>query len=98
VVTGSVTVTRWSSILDPYTLAYLAGHSDFGTTKRYVHPNLNTAREAIEKARNAQDTRQTDSLNNRRLLSDSNRTHGSVAILTAHLGAVAVSAPTAICK
>ena len=47
-------LTRWASILDPYTLAYLAGHSDFGTTKRYVHPNLNTAREALERARQAQ--------------------------------------------
>ncbi len=47
-------LTRWAAILDPYTLAYLAGHSDFGTTKRYVHPNLNTAREAIERARKAQ--------------------------------------------
>ena len=41
-------LTRWARILDPYTLAYLAGHSDFGTTRRYVHPNLNTAREALE--------------------------------------------------
>ena len=32
----------------------LAGHSDFGTTRRYVHPNLNTAREALERARMAQ--------------------------------------------
>jgi integrase len=47
-------LTRWADILDPYTLAYLAGHSDFGTTKRYVHPNLNTAREALERARKAQ--------------------------------------------
>ncbi len=47
-------LTRWAGILDPYTLAYLAGHSDFGTTRRYVHPNLNTAREALEKARKAQ--------------------------------------------
>jgi integrase len=47
-------LTRWASILDPYTLAYLAGHSDFGTTRRYVHPNLNTAREALERARVAQ--------------------------------------------
>ena len=47
-------LTRWAAILDPYTLAYLAGHSDFGTTKRYVHPNLNTAREAFERARHAQ--------------------------------------------
>jgi integrase len=47
-------LTRWANILDPYTLAYLAGHSDFGTTRRYVHPNLNTAREALERARVAQ--------------------------------------------
>ena len=47
-------LTRWARILDPYTLAYLAGHSDFGTTRRYVHPNLNTAREALERAREAQ--------------------------------------------
>ena len=48
-------LTRWAAILDPYTLAYVAGHSDFGTTRRYVHPNLNTAREAIERARVVQD-------------------------------------------
>ena len=47
-------LTRWATILDPYTLAYLAGHSDFSTTRRYVHPNLNTAREALERARLAQ--------------------------------------------
>jgi integrase len=47
-------LTRWAGILDPFTLAYLAGHSDFATTRRYVHPNLNTAREALERARMAQ--------------------------------------------
>ena len=47
-------LTRWAGILDPYTLAYLAGHRDFATTRRYVHPNLNTAREALERARVAQ--------------------------------------------
>jgi|SRR5579872_5749943 len=31
-------LTRWAGHMDPYTLAYLAGHSDFSTTKRYVHP------------------------------------------------------------
>lgn len=31
-------LTRWAAHVDPYTLAYLAGHSDFSTTKRYVHP------------------------------------------------------------
>jgi len=47
-------LTKWAGILDPYTLAYLAGHRDFSTTRRYVHPNLNTAREALERARVAQ--------------------------------------------
>jgi integrase len=47
-------LTRWAAILDPYTLAYLAGHRDFSTTRRYVHPNLNTAREALDRARKAQ--------------------------------------------
>lgn len=31
-------LTRWAEHMDPYTLAYLAGHGDFATTKRYVHP------------------------------------------------------------
>jgi integrase len=47
-------ITRWARILDRYTPAYLAGQSDFATTRRYVHPNLNTAREAREIAQNAQ--------------------------------------------
>ncbi len=51
-------LTRWAGILDPYTLAYLAGHSDFGTTRRYVHPNLNTAREAFARARAVQGSSQ----------------------------------------
>jgi len=37
--------------MDPYTLAYLAGHSDFAMTKRYVHPRQETVRRAMEKAR-----------------------------------------------
>jgi hypothetical protein len=36
--------------MDPYTLAYLAGHSDFATTKRYVHPRAETIRAAVERA------------------------------------------------
>ncbi len=47
-------LTRWSSHMDPYTLAYFAGHSDFGTTRRYVHPNLDTGRAAMEKASEVQ--------------------------------------------
>jgi integrase len=47
-------LTRWAAFMDPYTLGYLAGHSDFATTKRYVHPQAHTIMEAIERARNAQ--------------------------------------------
>jgi hypothetical protein len=31
-------LTRWAAYMDPYTLAYLAGHSDFSTTRRYASP------------------------------------------------------------
>jgi hypothetical protein len=33
-------------------LGYLAGHSDFSTTRRYVHPQVQTVKEAIERSRN----------------------------------------------
>lgn len=46
-------LTLWSSYMDPYTLAYFAGHSDFATTRRYIHPNLEKGREAMERARAA---------------------------------------------
>ena len=42
-------LTRWSAHMDPYTLAYLAGHSDFSTTRRYVHPQADTIRAAMER-------------------------------------------------
>ena len=47
-------LTRWAAYMDPYTLAYLAGHSDFSTTRRYVHPQAHTVRDAMERARVAQ--------------------------------------------
>ncbi len=43
--------TRGAAFMDPYTVAYLAGHSDFSTTRRYVHTQANPIRAAIEKAR-----------------------------------------------
>jgi len=46
-------LTRWAEVMDPYTLAYLAGHSDFSTTKRYVHPQTETVLAAFERARQA---------------------------------------------
>jgi len=42
-------LTRWA-----FTLAYLAGHSDFSTTRRYVHPQAHTVRNAMERARAGQ--------------------------------------------
>jgi integrase len=43
-------LTRWPAHVDPYTLAYLAGHSDFSTTKRYV-PQQETVHAAVERSR-----------------------------------------------
>jgi integrase len=43
-------VTRWAKSVDPYTLKYLAGHSDFSTTSRYVHPQADTIRRQWERA------------------------------------------------
>lgn len=47
-------LTRWAPHMDPYVLAKVAGHSDFGTTRRYVHPQQATVLAAMEKARSAQ--------------------------------------------
>jgi integrase len=30
-------LTHWAAHMDPYTLGYLAGHSDFSTSKRYIN-------------------------------------------------------------
>jgi integrase len=42
-------LTRWAPHMDPWTLAYLAGHRDMNITKRYVHPQEQTVRSAIER-------------------------------------------------
>lgn len=55
-------LTRWAGHMDPYSLAYFAGHGSFVTTRRYVHPNLATAREAMERARSAQGGRASQPL------------------------------------
>lgn len=44
-------LTRWAPHMDPWALAYLAGHRDMSITKRYIHPQEGTLRDAIEKAR-----------------------------------------------
>jgi integrase len=46
-------LTRWAAYMDPYTLGYLAGHADFSTTRRYVHPQAHTVLDALERARSA---------------------------------------------
>lgn len=46
-------LTRWAPHMDPWTLAYLAGHRDMAVTRRYVHPQAATIREGMEKARSA---------------------------------------------
>jgi integrase len=43
-------LTRWAPHMDPWTLAYLAGHRDMNTTKRYVHPQEQTIRAAMDRA------------------------------------------------
>lgn len=48
-------LTRWAAFMDPYPLPNLAGHSDFSTTRRYVHPQADTIKTAIEKARGGQE-------------------------------------------
>jgi len=52
-------LTRWAAHMDPYTLGYLAGHSDFSTTKRYIHPQAQTVLAAMERARAAQSGHRT---------------------------------------
>ena len=46
-------LTRWAPFMDPWTLAYLAGHRDMNITKRYVHPQEQTVRAAMDRAREA---------------------------------------------
>ena len=43
-------LTRWAPHMDPWTLAYLAGHRDMNITKRYVHPQEQTVRTAMDRA------------------------------------------------
>ena len=42
-------LTRWAPHMDPWTLAYLAGHQDMSITKRYIHPQTETIQKAMEK-------------------------------------------------
>jgi integrase len=46
-------LTRWAPHMDPFTLAYLAGHGDMNVTRQYVHPEQHTITSAMQKAREA---------------------------------------------
>ncbi|MGP8247668.1 MAG: hypothetical protein ACLQVN_24535, partial [Bryobacteraceae bacterium] len=46
-------LTRWAPHMDPWTLAYLAGHRDMNITKRYIHPQEQTIRAAMDRAQMA---------------------------------------------
>jgi len=45
-------LTRWSKVMDPFTLKTLAGHTDLNTTMRYVHLNDADVRTAMGKVQN----------------------------------------------
>jgi len=47
-------LTRWAPHMDPWTLAYLAGHADMGTTRKYVHPQTATIQAALARVTAAQ--------------------------------------------
>ena len=47
--------------MDPWTLAYLAGHQSMSITKRYVHPQLDTILQAMENARGGHNSGHTPS-------------------------------------
>jgi len=55
-------LTRWAPHMDPWTLMRLAGHSDMATTKRYIHPEDETTRQAMQRARDAVDIRAQEAL------------------------------------
>lgn len=40
-------LTRMAPVMDPWSLSYVAGHSSMSITKRYVHPQPDTIRDAI---------------------------------------------------
>jgi hypothetical protein len=48
--------------MDPWTLMRLAGHADMATTMRYIHPEEDTTRRAMQRARDAVDRRTQEAL------------------------------------
>jgi integrase len=50
-------LTRWAPHMDPWTLMRLAGHRDMATTMRYIHPEDEPTRQAMQRARDSVDRR-----------------------------------------
>jgi integrase len=50
-------LTRWAPHMDPWTLMRLAGHRDMSTTMRYIHPEDEATRQAMQRARDSVDRR-----------------------------------------
>jgi hypothetical protein len=48
-------LTQWAPHMDPWTLAYLAGHRDMNITKRYVHPQRANDSRRYGKGRNCKE-------------------------------------------
>jgi integrase len=50
-------LTKWGEYMDPWKLHKYAGHSDFKTTQRYIHPRDESMQEAMDSNRAARDVR-----------------------------------------
>jgi hypothetical protein len=50
--------------MDPWTLGYLAGHTDMSITKRYVHPQQGTVRDAMMRASGHYSGHTSEKMNN----------------------------------
>ena len=44
-------LTRWAPHMDPWTLAHLAGHRDLAMSQKYTHPQADTIKAAMDRAR-----------------------------------------------
>ena len=50
-------LTKWGEYMDPWKLHKYAGHSDFKTTMRYIHPRDETMQDAMDSNRAAREVR-----------------------------------------
>lgn len=50
-------LTKWGEYMDPWKLHKYAGHSDFKTTMRYIHPRDEAMQDAMESSRAARQVR-----------------------------------------